>query len=237
MKLDVYNLQGKKSGTYDLPDTLFNLPYNETLVHQVYVAKWNNTRRPYAHAKTRAEVRGGGRKPWRQKGTGRARHGSTRSPIWVGGGVTFGPRNEINYKRKVNKKMNQKAIFTVLSSKAQGKNIFVIETLKFGEPKTKFGADLLNTLKIDEKSNVVYGSVKDKNFKRVFANIPRTVPMSLENLNIVDLLQKQNVIFSKSSLDELIKTYKDKIKSDLPLRKTSVKQGETKAKKSLATAK
>ena len=106
MKFDIYNQQGKKISTYDATDNLFNLANNDALVHQVYTAKWSNRRKNYAHTKTRADVRGGGKKPWRQKGTGRARHGSIRSPLWVGGGVTFGPRNERVYKKKINRKMN-----------------------------------------------------------------------------------------------------------------------------------
>lgn len=212
MKLDTYNQDGKKIGTYDAPDNLFGLPLNNDLVYQVFRAKISNARKNYAHTKTRAEVRGGGRKPWRQKGTGRARHGSIRSPIWVGGGVTFGPSRDKSYAKKINKKMNSKAIFTVLSSKARNKNIFVIENLDYSEPKTRQGVKLIDKLKINSQTNVIYGVKKDQNFKLVFRNIPRTTPVSIDGLNVVDVLRNSNCIFSKEALDQIVNKYQDKIK-------------------------
>ena len=118
MNAKVYNQSGKEAGEIKLPEAVFGLPWNvsaERLVHQVTVSMMGNQRIPIAHTKTRGEVSGSGIKPWRQKGTGRARHGSRRSPIWVGGGVSGGPRNDKNFSRKINKKMKTKALFTVLS--------------------------------------------------------------------------------------------------------------------------
>lgn len=214
MKFDIYNQEGKKISMYDAPDGLFNLENNNALLHQVYTIKWSNRRRNYAHTKTRADVRGGGRKPWRQKGTGRARHGSIRSPLWVGGGVTFGPRKERVYKRKINRKMNIRAIFIVLSSKAKGGNILIIDSLEYKDPKTKLGAELLKNLKINTKTTAIYGTKKDSNFKRVFNNVLKAKPLFIDNLNIIDILQNANCIFSKAAMDELIVLYKDKIKDN-----------------------
>src|SRR5271170_2228139 len=135
MNADVYNLQNEKVGTMELPADVFGARWNETLVKQVLEAQLANRRSPWAHTKTRGEVRGGGRKPWRQKGTGKARHGSTRSPIWVGGGVAHGPRNDRDYSQKVNKKMKQAALFVVLSRKAKDGEVKVFETLSMEAPK------------------------------------------------------------------------------------------------------
>ena len=214
MKLDIYNKEGEKISTYDAPENLFNLVQNDGLVHQVYTAKWANKRNVIAHAKTRGEVRGGGKKPWKQKGTGRARHGSRRSPIWIGGGVTFGPTKERNFSKKVNRKMNTRATFIVLSSKAKNKNIFIIDSLGYKEIKTKLGFGLLEVLNLDSRSNMVYGTKQDDNFRLVFRNIPKTNSNLINRVNIIDILQKQNIIFSKSAIDELISINKDKVKAD-----------------------
>ena len=117
INIDIYNQKGEKTGKIDIPESIFSLEPNIDLIHQVYVAQQANSRIAIAHTKTRGEVRGGGKKPWKQKGTGRARHGSIRSPIWKGGGVTFGPRSDRNFSKAINKKQRQKALFMVLSSK------------------------------------------------------------------------------------------------------------------------
>ena len=237
MDLDIYNKEGKKIGTYEAPDNLFDLPLNNDLVYQVFNAKLSSARKNYAHTKTRDEVRGGGIKPWKQKGTGKARHGSIRSPIWVGGGTTFGPRKDRSYESKVNKKMNAKAIFTVFSSKAKNKNIFVVDNLSYDSPKTKQGYALLKNLKLDLKSTLVFGTKKDDNFKFVFRNIPRVTPVFIEGLNIVDILQRQSIVFSKIAIDELVKQYSAKINlrgSKLGSRENqSVKAKDTKEKSNL----
>lgn len=139
----VYNQKGQESGKIKLPENVFNLPWNADLVHQVVVSMMSSARHPIAHTKTRGEVSGGGKKPWQQKGTGRARHGSTRSPIWVGGGIAHGPRNDKNYDRKVNKKAKTKALFTILSKKLKDGEILFVDSLKFEKPKAKDAKETL----------------------------------------------------------------------------------------------
>ena len=129
MEANVYNKEGKEAGKVTLPESVFNVAWNGDLVHQVVVAMQANARIPWAHTKDRSEVSGTGKKPWKQKGTGNARHGSRRSPIWRTGGVAHGPRNEKSYKQKINKKMRAKALFSVLSKKVEeGEVLFVVRT-------------------------------------------------------------------------------------------------------------
>jgi large subunit ribosomal protein L4 len=132
-----YNQKGTSAGTFALPKKVFGLSWNADLVHQVVVGMQANKRAGTAHTKDRSEVSGGGKKPWKQKGTGRARHGSTRSPIWIGGGVTFGPRNDKDYSQKINKKMRVKALFTILSRKVSDSNVLLVDSLAFDAIKTK----------------------------------------------------------------------------------------------------
>src|SRR3990167_5709829 len=131
MEAVVYNTSGAENGRVSLPDEIFDVKWNAVLDHQVVVSMQGNARAMTAHTKTRGEVRGGGKKPWRKKGTGRARHGSIRSPLWVGGGVTHGPLKEKSYERKVNKKMRIKALYTVLSRKAKDGEIILLDALSF----------------------------------------------------------------------------------------------------------
>ena len=146
IKVKVYNQKGEETGEEKLSDKVFGIKVNETLVHQAMVAQMSNERQVLAHTKDRSEVRGGGRKPHPQKGTGRARAGSTRSPIWKGGGVTFGPRSERNYKKNLNKKMRQKALFMVLSDKVENKNLLLLDKLEVKEYKSKNADEMINKL-------------------------------------------------------------------------------------------
>jgi large subunit ribosomal protein L4 len=146
METHVYNQKGKSVGTFALPEAIFGLPWNGDLVHQVVSAMQANARTPVAHTKDRSDVRGGGRKPWKQKGTGRARHGSTRSPIWRGGGVTHGPINDKDYSQKINKKMRAKALYTVLSEKVRRGQIIFLEELTMKNVKTKDAVMVLTDL-------------------------------------------------------------------------------------------
>jgi len=146
MKADIYNVQGKKTGTIELPEALFGLPWNNALIHQVVTSMQSNARAPLAHAKFRGEVSGGGKKPWRQKGTGRARHGSIRSPIWRGGGVTHGPRAEKSYARAIPKKMRTKALFVALSKKFADGQVVFVDNFGLEEPKTASAKKALSAL-------------------------------------------------------------------------------------------
>ena len=145
MEATVYNQKGEKKGVVTLPEAVFGVLWNGDLVHQVMTAMEANARTPIAHTKNRGEVSGGGKKPWRQKGTGRARHGSTRSPIWVGGGVAHGPRNDKNYNQKINKKMRAKALYTALSQKFRDNEILFVDELSLGG-RAKEGKQVLSDL-------------------------------------------------------------------------------------------
>ena len=142
-QIAVFDKNLKEVKNIDLSDNVFDIKPNEALIHQVSVSMLSNLRRPLAHTKTRSEVSGGGKKPWRQKGTGRARQGSIRSPLWVGGGITFGPRNVRNFSQKINDKMRQKAFCMLLTNKVDNNLLMVIDNLNFDKPKTK---DVLNII-------------------------------------------------------------------------------------------
>src|SRR5580698_578627 len=153
MKTDIYNLKNEVVGQVELPSEIFGVKWREALVKQVLDAQSANRRQPWAHVRDRSEVRGGGRKPWRQKGTGRARHGSTRSPIWVGGGKAHGPRNDRDYSQKVNKKMKRAALFSVLSKKAKDGELKIFESLTIEAPKTKSIAPSLKAILAPRKGD------------------------------------------------------------------------------------
>jgi large subunit ribosomal protein L4 len=137
MELKVYNQKGAEAGNLTLDEKLYGLKWNADMIHQVIVGMQSNARFNTAHVKGRGEVRGGGKKPWRQKGTGQARHGSTRSPIWIGGGVTHGPSNERNYDKKINRKMKTKALFTILSEKIRNNQLMLVDSFVTAKPSTK----------------------------------------------------------------------------------------------------
>lgn len=146
MEATLYNQKGTSAGKFSLPEGVFGVPWNADLVHEIVRLMNSNSRTNIAHTKTRGEVRGGGKKPWKQKGTGRARHGSTRSPIWVGGGVAHGPRNTQNYSRKINKKARTKAFYTILSKKWKEGEILFLDTLTMPTPKSKDAKAMLLSL-------------------------------------------------------------------------------------------
>ncbi|ETB64040.1 TPA: 50S ribosomal protein L4 [Candidatus Nomurabacteria bacterium] len=207
METQIYNQKGKSVGKISLPESIFGLPWNGDLVHQVVVGMQANARTPVAHTKTRGEISGGGKKPWRQKGTGRARHGSTRSPIWVGGGIAHGPRNEKSYAKKINKKMKSKALFTVFSEKLRKGQILFVEELSIKDIKTKDAKVILSDLskivgfeKINggKKPNA-YMTVPAKSeiLKKSFANIPNIKLDEIKNVSPVDLLSHKYIIISQ----------------------------------------
>lgn len=198
MKAKIYNTKGKETGEVKLPEVLFDVPFNADLVHQVATGMAANAREPLAHAKMRGEVRGGGKKPWRQKGTGRARHGSTRSPIWVGGGVTHGPRNTTDFSKKINKKMRDKAFRAVLSQKMRDGEVIFVDALGMKETKTKDAQAMLDHLAKDagfEKLNFKRGKralisvpARDQVAEKSFRNIESAFVDVARNLNTLELL-------------------------------------------------
>jgi len=209
MQVKLYNQSGEETGMVELPGRVFGLKWNADLVHQVVTSQAANRRAGTAHAKTRGEVRGGGKKPWRQKGTGRARHGSIRSPIWKGGGVTHGPRNEKDYTKKVNRKMAKKAFYTVLSAKARDNEIVVMEDLVFPEAKTKQAAALFTALSRHEgRERIIKGNGalvalagKDERARSALRNLPYVGIDEARNLNAWELLQYKYVVIPKSALE------------------------------------
>lgn len=206
MKTDIYNQDGKKKDSIELNDAIFGLPWNSDLVHQIATAMTANARIPWAHAKNRGEVAGTGKKPWAQKGTGQARHGSRRSPIWVGGGVSHGPRNDRDYSQKINKKMKKKAFFTVLSRKLKDGEILFLDKVILMGAKTKEAVEIMKSIsgikgfeKMDGKKKnkaVLSLAKKDSDTEKSFRNIPGMLVSESRNLNLLDLLTFKYLIIA-----------------------------------------
>ncbi len=215
MHADVYNLNNEKVGTMELPEEVFGVKWNPVLVKQILDAQRANERDPWAHTKTRGEVRGGGKKPWRQKGTGRARHGSIRSPLWVGGGKAHGPRNERDYSQKVNKKMKRLALFTALSRKAKDGEIKVFDSFALEAPKTKVLASTLAAL-LAMKQNakrkrydvLLVDYAANKNLFRASGNLQKTKAIDATSLNVTDVLGHKNLFLNKNAVATIVKHYK-----------------------------
>jgi len=206
LKGTIYNQKGKESGTIDLPANVFALPWNADLVHQVVTSMQSSARTNVAHAKNRGEVRGGGKKPWQQKGTGRARHGSIRSPLWVGGGVTHGPRNDKNYDKKINKKMKAKALYTILSAKFKKGQVLFVDDLSLRVIKTKTAKDVLGSLSkikgfddlLGRKKNSAYVALanKDVTTEKSFGNFNNMKVDEIRNISPLDLMKYKYVVVS-----------------------------------------
>jgi large subunit ribosomal protein L4 len=207
MKVKVFNKNKEEVGEVELVKEIFEIEINSDLIHQVVLAQQGNRRQGTAQAKMRGEVRGGGRKPWRQKGTGRARHGSTRSPLWRGGGVTFGPRGDRDYKKRVPKKMSRKALFMVLSAKAKENLILVLDNLKFEKPKTKQMVEILNKLFLKQGSGLVVLSKIDKNLILSIRNIAKTDSIQAKDLNALDLLSYKYLVISEAGIKKIKETF------------------------------
>ncbi len=215
----VYNQNGKEVGEVKLSDKIFGLSWNADLIHQVVYSMLSASRKIYAHTKDRSQVSGGGKKPWKQKGLGRARHGSTRSPIWVGGGVAHGPNGLKNYDRKVNKKMKVKALFTILSKKLRDGEIVFIDKFEIAKPKTTEAISILKSLsKIDtcsdiytKKNNsaIIAISGKKESVEKSFSNIGNIFVDEVRNINPVDLLNTKYLVIENP--EESIKFIENKI--------------------------
>ena len=203
----LYNKEGKEAGSIALPEALFNIPLNTDLVHQAMVYYEGSKRQVIAHTKTRGEVSGGGKKPWAQKHTGRARHGSIRSPIWIGGGITFGPRNERVFAKKLNKKMRRKALFAVLSEKARKNLILVVDELKAEKGKTKAIREFLGKLPCDQQKILIALPAMDTSLIQSVRNLGYAKAMQAKDLNAYDALSARYIIIPKDAVKVLEKTF------------------------------
>lgn len=204
MKADVLNIKGEVVNSVELKDDIFAIEPNEPVVHQVVVAYLANQRQGTQSAKTRAEVSGGGKKPWRQKGTGRARVGSSRNPVWRHGGIAFAPKPR-DYDQQVNKKMRRLAMKSVFSAKAADKELFILDELKFDQPKTKEMIQVLNNLNLKKTLIVINGN--DKNVIKSISNIPTAKCSSVGTLNVYEMLKYDNLLLTQDSLAKIQEVY------------------------------
>jgi len=203
MKLDVHDTKNQKVGETEVPARLFGAKWNPDLVHQSLLAQISSSSEKVAHSKGRGEVRGGGKKPWRQKGTGRARHGSIRSPLWKGGGVTFGPQKTRVLIKKINKKMNQRAIFSALSKKVAEGEVKIIENLAPAEPKTKLMREIISSLFGGTGSMLLVAAHSKREIHRAIANIKNADALSPLSLNVYDILRHKNIVIEKNAISEI----------------------------------
>ena len=202
--VSVYNMEGKEVGTIDLNDAIFGVEVNEHLVHMAVVQQLANNRQGTQKAKTRSEVSGGGRKPWRQKGTGHARQGSTRSPQWAGGGVVFAPVPR-DYSFKLNKKEKRAALKSALTSKVQDKKLIVVDELKFDEIKTKSFANVMKNLNVTK--GLVVLAENDANVVLSAKNIPAVQTTLTNTLNVYDVMKAGTVVLTKDAVAKMEEVY------------------------------
>lgn len=200
----VYNIEGKKVGTLELNDAVFGVEINEHLVHMAVVQQLANKRQGTQSAKTRAEVSGGGRKPWRQKGTGHARQGSTRSPQWKGGGVIFAPKPR-DYSFKMNKKEKALAIKSALTSRVNAEKFVVLDQISFDEIKTKKMKAVLDNFKV-EKALVILDK-KDENVTLSARNLPKVRTVLANSINVYDILKYDTVVLTKDAVAQIEEVY------------------------------
>lgn len=206
METTIYNQLGKKVGSVKLPEKIFNAPFKSDTVHEVIVSMRSNARSPIAHTKDRSAVRGGGRKPWQQKGLGRARHGSRRSPLWRGGGITFGPSKEKNFERKINKKVKAKVLYMLLSQKLKDGQVLFLDRIDVKSAKTKDAKEILKNLStisgfkelVTKKRNAafIYIPEKNLNIQRSFNNFGNISVASVAAMNSIDLVTYKYVIIA-----------------------------------------
>jgi large subunit ribosomal protein L4 len=189
-----------------LDKNIFEVPLNPNLVHQVATSQMANKRQVIASTKTRAEVSGGGRKPWRQKGTGRARHGSIRSPLWVGGGVTFGPTSKRNFKKDIPKKMRRKALFMVLSEKAKNETLAIVGSIELKEIKTKEFKKMVDSLKLDGSALIVLESLNENIIKSA-RNIKGIKTIQAKDLNCLDILNHKYLVITQKGVEKIKETF------------------------------
>ena len=204
LKVDVLNMEGKKVGDVELNESVFGVEVNDIVVHTALVNYLANQRQGTQSTKTRAEVRGGGRKPWRQKGTGRARQGSIRAPQWIKGGIALGPKPR-SYKYAIPKKMRQLALKSVLTSKVQEGNLVVVDKLELNEIKTKNMVNVLNNLKVN-KALVVLDS-KNLNVQASARNIENVKTSLVNTINVYDLLKYDSLVLTEDAIKKIEEVY------------------------------
>ncbi len=206
MKITVYNQEGKEAGTTLLPKEIFDVKLSPDLLYQVVVSQMANRRQVIAHTKGRGEVRGGGKKPWRQKGTGRARAGSIRSPLWRGGGITFGPSKEKIFKKKINKKMRRLALFMALSSKAKNNLLLVLDKIDLETPKTRLMAKILKNLPVKGTSLIALPKY-EKNMILASRNLQGLHTLEARNLNAFELFSFKYLIMPNDTIKIIKETF------------------------------
>lgn len=207
MNIDLYNQLGEKVGMTRLSAKVFGLKPKTELIHFVVTCLQANLRKPWAHTKTRGEVRGGGHKPWRQKGTGRARAGSIRSPLWRGGGIIFGPRKEKVYKKKINKKVKKLALKMALSDKVLNKKIIVLDKLELPEIKTKEMEEVLKKLPNKKNRTLLVLEKKDEKVILSSKNLPYLKFCLANNLNLIDILNYKYFLTTKAGIKKIEEVY------------------------------
>lgn len=211
MRVDILDKNNRKTEAIELPDRIFKVKWNPELVKQVLYVQTSNRHHPWAHTKDRSEVRGGGKKPWAQKHTGRSRHGSSRSPLWSGGGTTFGPRNERNYTRKISKGMKQLALFSLLSQKLKEDNLKIVDSMTLESPKTKSALSIVKNIFKTKASLVMVPAKNNRNMKLAARNIPKVKILSSNALNLSDSMNHKGILFEKSAVLEFVDQY-EKVK-------------------------
>ncbi len=204
----IFNVEGKELGQMDLEASLFGVTINQAVVHEAMVAHTANARAVLAHTKDRSEVAGSHIKPWKQKGTGRARHGSKQSPIWRGGGITFGPTTLRNFAVKINKKTKRKALAMVLSDKVNNDRLIIVDDMKFAEGKTKDLTKTLAGLPCAGKKTMVVVEMDNRSVGLAARNVPNVEVFPVNTLNLLALLRLEYVVFTKAALEAAMSMFK-----------------------------
>lgn len=207
ISVKLYDWQGKETGKEVLDPIVFGVEIKPELVQDMVVAQRKNAREPIAHTKGRSDVRGGGKKPWRQKGTGRARHGSIRSPLWIGGGITFGPTSKRNFSVKINKKLKEKVLRMILTDKAVEKKLVLVESYNLPEAKTKMLKESLDKLPSKGKSVLAVTKSAEENIVRASKNLPKVSTINFGSLNVLDLLKHEYLLVNKEMLKKITEHY------------------------------
>ncbi len=207
ISIKLYDFAGKEIGVEKLDAGFFGVEVKPNLIQEVVVAQQKNAREVLAHTKGRSEVRGGGKKPWAQKGTGRARHGSIRSPIWVGGGITFGPTKMRNFAVKVNKKVKKKVLSMVLSDKAASDRLILVDSYQMPEGKTKMLKTALDKFPSKDKSTLIVTKGAEENIVQASRNLPKVNTIGYSSLNIFDILKSEYLFINKDLLNKVKEHY------------------------------